>query len=128
MHSDGPDCGRWNLIYGTCCASDGQPMGSGQEIGMQVSAFVRLGASYYSVHLYFLFECVSLSVCLLSLTACVCVCRQEKAKAPSSALKLSNLNPTPLRVSVSPSRSRSPITGLFTLFCLHACLGQPVQC
>lgn len=50
MHSDGPDCGCWNLIYGTCSASDGQPMGSGQEMGMQVCVCVcvYLGASFYS--------------------------------------------------------------------------------
>lgn len=47
MHSDGPDCGCWNLIYDTCSASDGQPMGSGQEMAMQVSADVCLGALYY---------------------------------------------------------------------------------
>lgn len=51
MHSDGPDCGCWNLIYGTCSASDGQPMRSGQEMGAQVCVcvwvlFLILGCAF----------------------------------------------------------------------------------
>lgn len=40
MHSDGPEYGCWNLIYGTCSASDGQPTGSGQEMDTQVCVCV----------------------------------------------------------------------------------------
>lgn len=73
MHSDGPDCGCWNLIYGPCSASDGQPMGSGQEMGMQVSVDVCLGALYYiCCSNVCMCVCVSLSACLLlALTVCL---------------------------------------------------------
>ena len=51
MHSDVPDWGCCNLIYDTCSASDVQPTGSGQEVGLKVCV------------------CVCVSVCV-----CVCVC------------------------------------------------------
>ena len=70
MHSDGPDCGCWNLIYGTCSASDRQPMGSGQ-----VCARVCVGGCVWVLSFSSVF--VSLSVYLSSVCVCVCVCVQS---------------------------------------------------
>lgn len=36
VHSDGPECGCWNLIYASCSASDGHSMGSAQEMSLKL--------------------------------------------------------------------------------------------
>ena len=128
VHSEWPDCGCWNLIYGTCSALDGQSMRFGQEMDTQVrqTCFFLFWTCVYNVC-----SRVSLGVCLFSLSLSLCVYRQEQAKAPSSALSSPTSTP-PLsqRASLSlclllyaPSRRH-----LFMLFCLHFCPGQPAQC
>lgn len=74
MHSDGPDCGGWNFIYGTCCASNRQSTGSRQEVGTEVSVCLSVcGLELLSV-------CVPLNACTEAEAL-----RQHEAVGPASA-------------------------------------------
>lgn len=70
MHSDGPEYGCWNLIYGTCSASDGQPTGSGQEMDTQVCVCVCVGFVLLDVSV-----CVGVLECLCFFPLFVCAGR-----------------------------------------------------
>ncbi len=115
VHSDGPDCGCWNLIYGTCLASDGQPMGSGQEMGVHVCISGYLFLFWCERQIFCLDVCVLECVSPLRLSAYVYVCRHKKAKAPSSAL--SSPTSTPPLSQCLPLSLSAPSCQSFCLRC-----------
>lgn len=87
--------GCWNLIYGTCSASD-SPWG-----------LVRKWAR----------RCVCACVCAYLIFCCgmcldfVCVCAAGEGECPFVTTKQSNFNPAPLTMSLSLSPSLHPWLG-----------------